>query len=123
VRPEGPPDDAQALRKLGAILGHAGGLIAGAGGADAERLLELVRATGAALATAAERQGASAPGRAGDAEAMAGWLHAVRNPVTAMVGWAQLLAQARDEAGRIRAVEAIERNAKLLTDVLLHPPS
>ena len=54
--------------------------------------------------------------------ALAAWLHDLGSPVTAIVGWARMLELAGDPAIQAGAVEAIDRNAKLLTELLGNPP-
>jgi hypothetical protein len=61
------------------------------------------------------------PGPAGGT-ALAAWLHDLCSPVTAIVGWARMLELAGDPAIQAHAVEAIDRNAKLLTERLGNPP-
>ena len=46
---------------------------------------------------------------------VAAWRHEMRGVASAMVGWGHVLAlRAQDEATRLRALEAIERNTKHL---------
>jgi hypothetical protein len=57
------------------------------------------------------------------ADIAAVWLHDVCGWVNSMVGWSKVLVLRRaNEATRLRAVEAIERNAKLLMESLSRPP-
>jgi hypothetical protein len=51
------------------------------------------------------------------------WFHDVCGWVNSMVGWGKVLVLGRaNEAMRCRALEAIERNAKLLIESLSCPP-
>jgi hypothetical protein len=51
------------------------------------------------------------------------WLHDVCGWVNSMLGWSKVMVVGRaNEATRLRAVEAIERNAKLLKESLSRPP-
>jgi hypothetical protein len=51
------------------------------------------------------------------ADIVAVWLHDVRGWVNSMVGWSKVLVlRGANEATRCRALEAIERNAKLLIE-------
>jgi hypothetical protein len=60
--------------------------------------------------------------RAAPAEALWHWLHEARSLVNAMVGWAHVLARLESEARRRYALEAIERNAARLEQLLGSPP-
>jgi hypothetical protein len=51
------------------------------------------------------------------------WRHDLRTHVAAIAGWAVVLGQRRDEATRLRAIDAIERNAKALAELLADPPA
>jgi signal transduction histidine kinase len=88
--------------------------------ADRDRLVGLLHQARAALATSAAAVASPAGGTA--PAALAAWVHDLCSPVTAIVGWARMLEQAGDPAIQARAVEAIDRNAKLLTDLLGNPP-
>lgn len=57
-----------------------------------------------------------------DPETLRHWLHELRTPVTAIAGWVHMLDEVPREATRIRATDAIERNAKRLSEVLAHRP-
>ena len=88
--------------------------------ADRDRLVGLLHQAWAALSTAAAEVawpvGGTAPA------ALAVWLHDLRSPVTAIMGWAQMLGLPGDPAIHARAVEAIDRNTKLLRELLGNPP-
>jgi len=71
--------------------------------AERQRLLEQERA----LRTEAERLGALKD------EFLATLSHELRTPLNAIVGWAHVLRTSRDEGVFARAVETIERNARL----------
>jgi signal transduction histidine kinase len=88
--------------------------------ADRDRLVGLLHQTRAALASSAAAVATPAGGRA--PAGLAAWVHDLGSPVTAIVGWARMLEQTGDPAIRAHAVEAIDRNAKLLTDRLGNPP-
>jgi signal transduction histidine kinase len=88
--------------------------------ADRDRLVGLLHQARAALSTAAAAVAGPAGGTA--PAALAAWLHDLGSPVTAIVGWARMLELAGDPAIQARAVEAIDRNAKLLTELLGNPP-
>ncbi len=114
---------ADSLRALGSALARAAGPVEQAGGAHTERVLDLLGAAHEALRTAAERFTAPASRPpTGDAAAVRAWLHELRTPGTAMVGWAQMLALVQDAPGRLRATQAIERNAERLIRLLSQPP-
>jgi signal transduction histidine kinase len=87
--------------------------------ADRDRLVGLLHQARAALASSAAAVASPAGGRA--PAALAAWVHDLCSPVTAIVGWARML-ELGDPAIQARAVEAIDRNAKLLTDLLGNPP-
>ena len=111
------------LLQLAALLADTVPHLERAGGGGAERLLELVRGGIQALEAAASQLAdpVGSP-RARDPEAMRLWLHDLRTPVTAIAGSVRMLGEVPREATRIRATDAIERNAKLLTGVLAHRP-
>ena len=88
--------------------------------ADRDRLVGLLHQARAALSTAAAEVAWPAGGTA--PAALAAWRHDLCSPVTAIVGWARMLELAGDPAIQARAVEAIDRNAKLLTELLGNPP-
>lgn len=81
-----------------------------------EGVLGALNATAAAL-----RARETAPTLAGAAR-LAAWLHDLRDPVTAMAGWAHILRRMDNEVKRRRARETIERNARLLARLLDQPP-
>jgi len=56
-----------------------------------------------------------------DAELLAEWLHALRSPAAAIVGWVQLLSLGHDRDAR-RAREGVARNVRTLLVLLAHPP-
>jgi hypothetical protein len=55
-------------------------------------------------------------------EALDAWLHDLRGPVGAILGRAVLPSPERDGVTQTRAVKAIDRNAKLLRELLGHSP-
>jgi signal transduction histidine kinase len=85
--------------------------------ADRDRLVGLLHQARAALSSSAAAVAWPAGGTA-----LAAWLHDLCSPVTAIVGWARMLELAGDPAIQAHAVEAIDRNAKLLTERLGNPP-
>jgi hypothetical protein len=92
-------------------------LVGAARGVEGRGLLGAIESARHALSAA----GAEAV--VGPPEAGIAWLHDLRGLVSGIAGWARVLrASADDEARRLRAVEAIERNAKLLIERLAHPP-
>jgi signal transduction histidine kinase len=119
----GAPGDAEAVLRLAALLADSVTDLERAGGAGAGHLVELVRAAGRTLEAAARPLAgpAGAPG-ARAPEATRQWLHELRTLVTAITGWARMLGEVPLEATRIRATEAIERNAKRLAELLAHRP-
>jgi hypothetical protein len=93
-----------------------------AAGAERDHLLGLVgdlRATLEGVAGTLRARTAEGPPTP---EALDTWLHDLRGPLGAMLGWATLFSPERDATTRARAVEAIDRNAKLLVELLGHPP-
>jgi signal transduction histidine kinase len=88
--------------------------------ADRDRLVGLLHQARAALSTVAAE--VAWPGGRTAPTALAAWLHDLRSPVTAIMGWAQMLGLPGDPAIHARAVEAIDRNTKLLRELLGNPP-
>lgn len=89
-------------------------------GADRNRLVGLLHQAREALSTAARAWAGPAGGTTSDA--LAAWLHDLWSPVTAIVGWARMLEAAGDPARQVRAVEAVDRNTRLLIERLGRPP-
>jgi hypothetical protein len=52
---------------------------------------------------------------------LAVWRHDLRMHAAAIAGWSAILGQRYEEATRLRAGEALERNAKALASLLAHP--
>ncbi len=112
------------LDRLGQFLTEVRRLAQKAGGAEQDRLLGVVRSTLEALHTAAGVLTArSAGGGPGAPDVLSTWGHELRGPMAAMAGWAYILGLTPDETKRLQAAEAIERNAKLLMELLAHPPA
>lgn len=84
-----------------------------------KRCLALIDAAGVAATAAAARLAARRVPV--DREALATWEHAMREPLTAVAGWAQMLRL--QPATAARAVPAIERNAARLIEVLRRLPA
>jgi signal transduction histidine kinase len=113
------------LRSLVAAPMTAGGRILGAvtlGSADPRCrygplhlacVEDLARRAGAVIDQARLHRAALAEGRARD-ELLARAAHELRTPLSALLGWASMLRTRRlDEASRARALEIIERNARV----------
>jgi signal transduction histidine kinase len=120
----GTADDGavETLEHVGRVLTRIVRLIEVAGGAEREHLAgpigAVLEAHGAAI-----RGMAAAGWTAPDPQGIASWLHDLRNLVNGLLGWAHVLGRVtRDEATRLRAAEAIDRTAKLLTQLLAQPP-
>jgi hypothetical protein len=64
-----------------------------------------------------------APVTSGPAVHRAEWLHAVREHVTAIVGWVAVIRQTRNGPTRQRGVAAIARNTGRLADLLKRRPA
>ena len=88
--------------------------------ADRDRLVALLHQARAVLSTAAAKVAWPAGGTT--PAALAAWLHDLRSSVTAIMGWAKMLELPGDPVIQARAVEAIDRNTKLLTELLGNPP-
>jgi hypothetical protein len=86
--------------------------------ADRDRLVGVLHQAREALSTAAVAVAWPVGGT--PPAALAAWLHDLCSPATAIVGWARMLAV--NPATQACAVEAIDRNAKLLTELLGNPP-
>ena len=115
--------DGDVLLELASLLADSVPRLERAEGVGAERCLELVRAGVQTLEAAARHcvGPADSPG-ARDPEALRHWLHELRAPVTAIAGWVHMLDEVPPEATRVRATEAIERNATRLSELLAHRP-
>jgi hypothetical protein len=106
------PEILETLDTMRRGLAEVAALIRQATGADRARE---TRAVQRALVAAKRHLTAPSAHLPGDPAIVEAWLHEVRGSVNAMVGWGQVLAlRAHDEATWLRALEAIERNAKLL---------
>jgi hypothetical protein len=111
-----PPSDAilpAALQRPARALLEAIERAAALGTPESERLVaqlrEAVDATHAAARELAGRpEGLPSPG------ALAAWSHRLREPLTVVVAWTQMLTkEAGDDATRARGTEALERNLRL----------
>jgi len=112
------PDVAEPLDRLAQALSRAAETIVRHESADRERLVGQVRDAVAALHRAAAVLSARAAETPPDRDVLGAWLHELRAPITVITGWALMLGPERDAATHIRAADAIERNAKLLMDLL-----
>jgi hypothetical protein len=56
-------------------------------------------------------------------EALALWSHGLREPLTVVVSWIQLLTMALDDRQRTRGREAIERNIRLFVERVADRPA
>lgn len=101
------------LDRLGHALADAEDIVGQGESAERDRLRGLIRSAREALRATAN----ALPKRAADSSAalpsatVAAWIHGLRGPVTAIVGWAHILRETPDEDRRGRAVHGIERNA------------
>jgi hypothetical protein len=111
------PSAANPFQSLTEALDEAVQLIDAAEGVEGRGLLGAIESARHTLSAAGAEAVVVPP------EARLAWLHDLRGLVSGIAGWARVLrVSADDEARRLRAVEAIERNAKLLTERLAHPP-
>jgi signal transduction histidine kinase len=109
----------EALARIDDALGNAVAIARRAGPADGRPLL--LRAL--RDATEGLRQAREVAGQFVEPKG-AGWratraLHDLRTPLTAILGWVQLVrGKGFEEATTVRAIDTIERNATLLADML-----
>lgn len=85
---------------------------------DREPLLGLLRMVLEAVHAAAR----ALQGRPATPEALSQWSHSLREPVTVVAAWVQMLALGLNEAKHAQGREAIERNARILLQRLAEPP-
>jgi hypothetical protein len=85
-----------------------------------ERILAAIHSALHALPAAAPLLTATPPGRPADARAV--WLHAMREPVNGIAGWAHVLGRTKAEGTWTRAAEAIERSAETLIRLVRPSP-
>jgi|RhiMetdeSRZDD1v2_1073273.scaffolds.fasta_scaffold41768_6 hypothetical protein len=112
------PGPTAPLDRLTAMLATVVTLLQQAPGPESKRCLAVIDASVMAVGRAAAKLAARpAPP---DPEALSRWHHALRGSLTAIAGWAQMLGVQPESAGR--AVEAIERNAATLMELLELPP-
>jgi signal transduction histidine kinase len=113
-----PGDDPDDLTRVVDLLVEVTAILR-AGGRETRRLATQSRRTELALRRALERTGPASPPSA----ALAEWRHDLRARTGTIVSWAQFYDRQRDEATRIQTLEVIERNLKLLADLIAHPPA
>jgi signal transduction histidine kinase len=109
----------EALARLDDALGDAVAIARRGGPADGRPLLlRALREATAALRQARELAGqASEPARAGARTLRA--LHDLRTPLTAILGWIQLVrGKGFEKATTVQAIDTIERNATLMAQML-----
>ena len=94
---------------------HAGDLAE----STAKLVRDLLDALGTAGTALRHRDAAMSPL---EAARFSEWLHELRGRMHAIVGWAHLLRRARNDTLRLRAFEAIERNARRFDALLAEPP-
>jgi hypothetical protein len=92
----------------------------------------LIRAGNAALASLSDRIEAvvtplqavirAVPATETLASSYAEWLHAVRNHINAIAGWAVVLRQTRDVGTQKRGAAALDRNIGALEDLVARAP-
>jgi hypothetical protein len=111
----------ETLDRLGRALADVVALVEQAAGT--EHVAGLIRTAHGALRAATRRLMGPSLGAPADPDTVVTWLHEVSGLVNGIVGWSWVLGRRDpDEATRVRAVEAIERNAKLLMEFLSRPP-
>jgi signal transduction histidine kinase len=115
-------DQAGRAERLVDVLDQAIAALQQASGVRLAALVEQLRTAQAALQAAANPRTAPS-GSAPDTIALAEWWHDMRTPAGSIAGWAYLLNQGSNEAVRLRATDAIERNVKQLLEMLAHPPT
>lgn len=89
-----------------------------AGGRELRRIAAMCRQAQWALRRAVDQVRAAPP----PPESLTEWRHDLRARVGTIAGWTRFFDRQRDDATRIRTLEIIERNAKLLADLVAHPP-
>jgi signal transduction histidine kinase len=109
----------EALARIDDALGDAVAIARRASPADGRPLLlRALRDATAALQQARETAGKLSDPRASTGRA-AGALHDLRTPLTAILGWIQLVrGKGFEKATTVQAIDTIERNATLLSDML-----
>jgi signal transduction histidine kinase len=109
----------EALARIDDALGDAVAIARRASPTDGRPLLlRALRDASAALQQARETAGRLSDPRGGAGRA-ARALHDLRTPLTAILGWIQLVrGKGFEKATTIQAIDTIERNATLLSDML-----
>jgi hypothetical protein len=104
------------------VLREAVELVPPGGGPDRPRLVALLRAACDGCQRAAAESGSILPTWSAP-DAVHEWLHDLRARVGTIAGWTRLLAQRRDEPTWLRTADVLERNAKILVELLENPPA
>jgi signal transduction histidine kinase len=115
-------DLSEPLERLAQSLAEAMGLLQQTSDPERDRLLGLVGGLIEAVRSVAAVHQSRSNG-ATLAVGLSDWLHALREPATAITGWVQLMVGMPDEAKRVPAREAIERNVTRLRRLLNQPPA
>jgi len=116
----GTPNPVDLLHRLGQALALAARHLEESRDVSREALVRELAGLQLAIEVAADAMGTASGGAAGRPSAM--WLHGIRNAVTVVAGWAELLVTAREEPRRARARAAIDHGGRLLRERLAQPP-